>query len=257
MKKIVVIVLLAVFALPTLAWGPRGHRIIAEVAYNHMTKRARQKVDAVLGTHGAVHWANWPDEIRSDTIYPDSYDWHFQDMNPGLSDSAVVAMLTDYAKEGGRLFEKTDSLIAVLRENPGNKDALVFIVHFMGDRFCPMHIAHMDDAGGNKVKMKWFGQNTNLHSVWDTKLIEYRGLSYTEYAAWLEDLYSREAKNIAAMSWPELTIRNYHLTCDIYTYQDTFDGNTYYYAYRWVANMEWQLYAAGIRLAKLLNELYR
>lgn len=257
MKKIVVAVLLVLFALPSMAWGPRGHRIIAEVAYSHMTKKAQKKVDAVLGKHGPVHWANWPDEIKSDTIYSDSYDWHFQDMNPGLTDSAVIAMLTDYPKEGGRLFMKTDSLIALLRQHPDDKDALVFLIHFMGDRFCPMHIAHMDDAGGNKVKMKWFGQNTNLHTVWDTKLVEYRGLSYTEYAAWLEDLYCAEAKTIGQMSWEELTVRNYRLTDAIYTYQETFDGNTYHYAYKWVAKMEWQLYAAGIRLAQLLNELYK
>lgn len=257
MRKYIVIALLAVMAMPSWAWGPRGHRIIAEVAYRHMTKKARKNVDAVLGTHGPVHWANWPDEIKSDTIYRDSYDWHFQDMDPGLSDVHVVSMLTNYPKAGGRLFEKTDSLVALLRVHPDDKDALVFLIHFIGDRFCPMHIAHMDDAGGNKVKMKWFSQNTNLHTVWDTKLVEYRGLSYTEYATWLEDLYSREAKSIAAMSWEELTIRNYHLTSDIYTYQETFDGNTYHYAYRWVANMEWQLYAAGIRLAELLNELYK
>lgn len=257
MRKTLIIALILTLSLPTMAWGPRGHRIIAEVAYRHMTKKAQKNVDAVLGTHGPVHWANWPDEIKSDTIYPDSYDWHFQDMNPGLSDSAVVAMLTDYPKEGGRLFMKTDSLIALLRQDRNNKDALVFLIHFIGDRFCPMHIAHMDDAGGNKVKMKWFGQNTNLHTVWDTKLVEYRGLSYSEYTEWLEDLYSNRQKEIREASWEELTVSNYHITDSIYRYQDTFDGNTYHYAYRWVDTMEWQLYQAGIRLAQLLNELYK
>lgn len=152
---------------------------------------------------------------------------------------------------------KTDSLIALLRQDRNNKDALVFLIHFIGDRFCPMHIAHMDDAGGNKVKMKWFGQNTNLHTVWDTKLVEYRGLSYSEYTEWLEDLYSNRQKEIREASWEELTVRNYHITDSIYRYQDTFDGNTYHYAYRWVDTMEWQLYQAGIRLAQLLNELYK
>ena len=257
MKRLTLLILTLVFAFPTFAWGPRGHRIIADVAYQHMTKKARQNVDAVLGAHGPVHWANWPDEIKSDTIYSDSYDWHFQDMAPGLSDSAVIAMLTDYPKEGGRLFQKTDSLIARLRQDRSDHDALVFLIHFIGDRFCPMHIAHMDDAGGNKVKMKWFGQNTNLHSVWDTKLVEYRGLSYSEYTSWLEDLYSYRQKEIENLSWEEITVRNYHLVSDIYLYQDSFDGNTYHYAYRWVQPMEFQLYQAGIRLAKLLNELYK
>ena len=34
-------------------------------------------------------------------------------------------------------------------------------------------------------KVKWFGEATNLHSVWDTKLINLQELSYTEYSNYL------------------------------------------------------------------------
>jgi len=56
------------------------------------------------------------------------------------------------------------------------------------------------------------------------------------------------------MSEEELILRTYRLTGEIYTYQQTWDGNTYHYIYRWHIPMEEQLYIAGIRLAKLLNE---
>ena len=59
------------------------------------------------------------------------------------------------------------------------------------------------------------------------------------------------------MSEEELVLRNYHFTEAIYEYQQTWDGNTYHYIYRWHTPMEEQLHIAGIRLAKALNELYK
>ena len=143
------------------AWGQKGHRIIAQVAYDNLSCSTRRKIDKVLGAHGAIYLANWPDEIKSDTIYPYSHDWHYPDLPARLSDSALVAMRTDYPTEGGSMFRAVDSLVSVLRADKQDKVALTFLVHLSGDMFCPMHIGHLDDKGGNRVKCKWFGQKTN------------------------------------------------------------------------------------------------
>ena len=58
------------------------------------------------------------------------------------------------------------------------------------------------------------------------------------------------------MSEADVLRHNYALTTDIYNYHTAWNGNTYHYIYRWTAPMEWQLYAAGIRLAKLLEKIY-
>ena len=63
--------------------------------------------------------------------------------------------------------------------------ALEYILHIVGDVHQPLHAGNGDDRGGNDVKVRWFGDETNLHSVWDSKLIDSRNLSYTEYARWL------------------------------------------------------------------------
>lgn len=258
------------YALPAFSWGQEGHRIIAKIAYDNLNRKAKKNVDRILGKQGIIYWSNWPDEIKSDTIYAESIKdgWHYQDFNGGMSDSLVADALTHYPSEGGNLFRAMDSLTLffILRNNeyskPNDKskdkdlvNTLRFIVHLSGDRYCPMHLAHMDDKGGNAVKMKWFGGNTNLHAVWDSKLIDSQGYSYTEYAQMLEHKYSYLRKGIEQMSPAELLIRNYHVTEEIYAYQTTWDGNAYHYIYRWHEPMELQLYAAGIRLAKLLNEI--
>ncbi|MBQ7531601.1 MAG: S1/P1 nuclease [Paludibacteraceae bacterium] len=261
MKKLIFAVLAgAMLLVPSelRAWGQEGHRIIAEVAYHYLSSGARNKIDKVLGKHGMVYAANWPDEIKSDTIYPQSHKqgWHYQDLNGGMSDSAVVAALTDYPKEGGSLFRVTDSLRTLLKQEPTNHDALVFLIHIAGDRYCPMHMGHLDDAGGNRVKMKWFGSNTNLHTVWDSKLIDSQGYSYTEYTQFLIDKYDSTRKDLLKKSEAEMVLENYHVTTEIYEYQKTFDGNTYHYIYKFHQPMEWQLYKAGVRLALWLSEIY-
>ncbi|MBR1381301.1 MAG: S1/P1 nuclease, partial [Paludibacteraceae bacterium] len=175
----------------------------------------------------------------------------------GLSDSIVADALIHYPAEGGNLFRAMDSLVAVLKAGKGDVHTLRFVIHLSGDRYCPMHTAHMDDKGGNTVKMKWFGRDTRLHTVWDTHLIESQGYSYTEYAAKLENEYQWRKKTIQTMCEEELLLHNYHFTEAIYAYQQTWDGNTYHYIYRWHTEMEQQLYIAGIRLAQLLNEIYK
>lgn len=258
-RLIGIVMTLVVVMMPQrlFAWGQEGHRIVAEIAYRNLNCCARHKIDKVLGKHGIVYWANWPDELRSDTIYPGSMVWHYQDMDGGMTDEQVLATLTDYPDpNSGMLWRKTDSLINVLRHNPKDVDALRFVIHLTGDRFCPMHTAHLDDKGGNDVKMRWHGGMTNLHSVWDAKIIEARGYSYTEYVEYLINTYGSEKKAIKAMSREEITLRNYHTVASIYDYQSTWNGNPYVYVYQWHSTVEWNLYAAGITLAKILNELY-
>lgn len=268
MKKLILAFFAAIILFPTeaLAWGQEGHRIVAEIAYRNVKPSTRRHIDKVAGKHGIVYWANWPDELRSDTIYPDSFNWHFQDMDGGMTDAEVIATLTNYPDPStGRLWAISDSLTNVLRHNPADLDALRFMVHFMGDRFCPMHTAHIDDKGGNGVKMKFFGRNTNLHSVWDSGIIESRGFTYTEYVEYLLNRFNKaDKKAILAMSVEEITIRNYHTCCAIYDYQDKWMNdpkksrreNPYVYVYDWKDTLEWNLYAAGIRLAQLLDSLY-
>lgn len=54
------------------------------------------------------------------------------------------------------------------------------LVHLVGDLHQPLHVGTGNDRGGNDVKVTYFNQNTNLHTVWDTKIIDGKNLSFTE-----------------------------------------------------------------------------
>lgn len=263
-RRMMTLVLCLLTVVPMLfAWGQKGHRIVAQIAYDNMNAHARAFVDSILGPGEIVGQANWPDEIKSDSNYTQPSSWHFQDLNAGMTDSMLIATLTDYPDEGGYLFMAMDSLLYVL----GNKDEfnkrtlqqqqeiLKFIIHLEGDFFCPMHTAHLDDLGGNRVSMRWFGQNTNLHTVWDSKLIESQGYSYTEYSDLIQKRYGHTKDQVQAMSKEDALRYNYRLTGEIYEYQAKWNGNTYHYIYNWKHANEKQLYMAGVRLAFILNKL--
>lgn len=257
MKKFIFIFVFILYLPNLFAWGPHGHRVISAVAYQYLTHRARKNVDSVLGQRGLIYWSTWADEIKSDTIYPTSYDWHFQDLPSNLSDSALVATLSDYPTCGGNLFYVIDSLTTLLTSDRTNHDALAFWVHLVEDRFCPMHVAHDDDKGGNMVKMQWFGNKTNLHTVWDTYLLEYVNFSYSDYALFLVDSYGHQYQKVKTMSREDELRRTYDMVSQIYDYQTSFDGNTYHYAYRWKDALNYQLYVAGVKVAQILNTIYR
>jgi len=260
MKKTILLGLILTLAVQTFAWDAVGHRIVAEIAYQNLTKKARKQVDEVLGKRGIVYYASWPDEIKSDTIYPESHVWHYQNLDAGKSRADLDSLFMNKTLEGRHLFFAKDSLENVLKNDRKQADALKFLVHFAGDEFQPMHMGHSTDAGANKISMTWWGQKTNLHSVWDGKLIASQQMNYSEYAQFLIDRYAPQKKEVWNMTELECLYKTYDAVNYIYDYTLALgDQKRYEYRYVYVMKdiMNYQLYAAGIQLAKLLNEIYK
>ena len=257
LARVIVSFSLILSASLSFAWDAVGHRIITEIAYRNLTCKARRNVDKVLGTRGIVYFSSWADEIKSDTIYPDSYGWHFQNLRSGMTREELDSLYYNKEAEGIHLFFALQQQETLLRENRRNADALKFIVHLMGDAYQPMHVGRPEDKGGNKVQVRWFGNGTNLHSLWDGRLISYAKYSYMEYADYLCDRFGNEKKDIMHRSPEECIWQTYLIQNEIYAYQDKDDNNSYHYAYHFRPLHDRQLYVAGIRLAKLLNSIYK
>ena len=69
-----------------LAWGDEGHQIIAHIAANELTPKARAQVSALLGGDAEtamVTASTWVDEIRP--MRRDTAPWHFVDIPIGSS----------------------------------------------------------------------------------------------------------------------------------------------------------------------------
>lgn len=272
MKKITLLLCLLI-TTNALAWDVVGHRIIADIAYRNLTPQARAAVDKTLGFERAmVAMSSWADEIKSDTIYSGQDKWHYQDIDPGKSDKDLAKLYNDKTLEGYFLFAAKDRFIKLLTKEPNNADALKFIIHLTADQYQPMHMGHKDDLGGNRARFYWFGRSTNLHSLWDTSMIQYTHYSSTEYCEYLcnkfgaqrDELYNLDELTCIKRTYAAATAiyKEYNRLCkgaktdEKGAYRWAY-GSEYRFTYKFMPTLDRQLYLAGIQLARTLNEIYK
>jgi len=238
------------------AYDAVGHRIIADIAYNNLTEKARTQVDKVLGKHGIVYEATWADEVRSDSKYAYSYQWHYQDLDDNMTPADMKKLLKNPKAEGEHLFFALDTLATQLKNNKDDAEALKFLVHFVGDLHQPLHLGRKDDKGGNKVDFNWFGRKTNLHAVWDGMIIENQKMSYSEYSRYLQDKFEPRKEEFKKFTILQSVQADYAVRNLIYAY-DMSDTNNYHYVYFFADKVDEMLYRGGIQLANMLNAIYK
>lgn len=239
-------------ATPAYAWGPIGHRITGAIADDNLSGVARANVRIRLGPTDLAEAATWPDDMKSD---PAEYwqkkasPWHYVTVRQANDYSS-----SDAPPEGdamSALSRFTDTLRDPKAPIDDKRLALRFIVHIIGDLHQPLHAGGGDDRGGNDFKVTWFGRSTNLHSVWDSAMIEQRSLSYSEYAHWL----SRAMTPGQLIDWsdpqPLVWVReSIALRKTIYPADPTLSWD---YAYRYRLEMDDRLKRGGVRIAAYLN----
>ena len=97
--------------------------------------------------------------------------------------------------DNGDLYIAINKCIDVLKDASSDKESKAFhlklLVHFVGDLHQPLHLGQEIDRGANRIYVKWFGSNTNLHSVWDSKMIDSYKMSYSEMAYTLQKIYKK------------------------------------------------------------------
>jgi nuclease S1 len=142
-------------------------------------------------------------------------------------------------------------------------EALRFLVHFMGDVHQPLHCANDDDRGGNEKLIRFEGTKMNLHALWDRLISKESKGDSKMFAVKLESGITPE-KVTAWAEGSETTwcLESYGVAKNI-IYKDyepgpadltqTNLGNAYYQQMRPI--VEKQLQKAGVRLARLLNEI--
>eukprot|EP00049_Salpingoeca_infusionum_P009924 m.168737 g.168737 ORF g.168737 m.168737 type:complete len:301 (+) comp14483_c1_seq4:191-1093(+) len=214
----------AVFALVSLmstavyGWGAIGHQTVAEVAQRMVSNTTNGMVTQLLQGNSMANVSTWADDVRSQPQWEWTFPLHFintpdqlcsyeytRDCNfNGVKDFCVAGAIMNYTNQLVQYVKKPSSLpIEQVR------DALKFVIHFVGDIHQPLHTGFHFDQGGNLDKVTFFGKATNLHSCWDTYIIE-RMLSQTygteaKWQAFLADAikngeYAKEAAGWAKCS---------------------------------------------------------
>jgi hypothetical protein len=169
MRKFAVIAVVA-GCLPTFAWGPEGHSLVARIADAQLTPAARARVAAILGPNTTMaSISSWPDEVRRSRA--DTAPWHYIDIP---IDKPHLDMARDCPK-GDCVIAKIEDFRKALNDDAitpaERREDLMFLIHFVGDMHQPLHCSDNKDKGGNGVQVEFFGKRTNLHSVWDSGLL--------------------------------------------------------------------------------------
>jgi len=246
---------LTIFTHAAWGWGSQGHKIVAQVAENNLTAKAKLAVAKVLKGQTLADVANWADSIRADADWAHTKPWHFVDIPDGEDYGTA-----EHSHEGDIVTAITE-MIAVIKSSTTTalekENALKFIVHFVGDIHQPLHVGRPDDRGGNSTRVKFEGKSTNLHSVWDSAFIKKSPLSHVEYADSLE----QKTYVLAPYDLPEISFSKIIQECmgarvDIYNFGADHVISTQYYKKN-LALMNAQLLVGGKRLAEILNKVYR
>lgn len=202
--RILTAIVLLATAVPAQAWSPLGHRLVGELAQRQLQPEAAAEVQHLLAdepepTLAGV--ANWADELRQSS--PEAYKrtgrWHYVNTPP---DADCLYVPERDCPDGECIIAAIDSQLALLADRSQSddvrRDALKFVVHFIGDVHQPMHNNNHDDAGGNRYQIslrtglqpeayardKYANgvMGTNLHAVWDYYVLGEAGLDTAAYA---------------------------------------------------------------------------
>lgn len=251
LKRFFTLSVLILLTQNAFGWGATGHRVVGQVAEEHLDRKTRKAIEKILGHESLAIASTWADEIKSDRQYNYAKPWHYINVPEGESFDEADRSETDILKAIKEMSEQLTDPESSMEEK---RFALRFLVHLIGDLHQPLHAGHRKDLGGNRVDMEWFDQETNLHSVWDSKMIDFTKLSYTELAESIDradKTQVRQWQNSDVNDWLKeaLVMRE-----EIYNSADE-DLYAYRYAYLYYPVVEDQLEKAGVRLAGLLNEL--
>ncbi|AZQ63010.1 S1/P1 Nuclease [Flammeovirga pectinis] len=235
-----------------LAWGHTGHRAVAEVADNHLTKKAKKQLQAILGDSAYLPMVStWMDDIKSDNKYSFMYTWHFINIDEGQTFETLER------NPKGDIIKTIEEMKSVLKDPSSSKrqkaQAVKILTHLVGDLHQPFHVGHASDWGGNKVKVTWFGNPSNIHRVWDSEMLGSKGLSYSEIAKYVDHATPEEVKVIQSATTVDMMQESYALCTNLY---DVGDGKLgYRYLYDNYKTVEERIEYAGIRLAGILNDI--
>jgi len=257
-KKLLLGLVIIYAPIQSMAWGTEGHRIAGQIAESYLTPKARKAIHELLGFESIALASNWADFIKSDPTYSYLSPWHYIDFDKAYTYPEMQAYLSKDTTVDA--YTKMNFLIGELKKKDISKDNqllyLKMLIHIVEDVHQPMHTAHTDDKGGNDFKVSWFSTPTNLHSVWDTQLIDFQQLSYTEYTEAINHTTAEQRDEWQKAPISQWLFESNQVAEKIYTEIKPGDVLNYKYNFTHIAIVNQQLVKAGVRLAGVLNQIF-
>ena len=211
-------------------WSKTGHRVIGEAVSNYADEI---KSDRAFKNFSAWHYVNIPSDKKYTEVKPSTKD----DLVTGIQ-KCIEILKNKNSTEADRIFY------------------LKMLVHLIGDLHQPLHAGRKEDKGGNDIQLQWFGKGTNLHRVWDSNMINDYGMSYSEFSRELPALGKERTKEIQKGTILDWVGESQELANEIYDSVEKGEKLGYSYSYEHWNIVEEQLQKGGMRLARVLNDIF-
>ena len=242
-------------SISAFGWGQKGHDTVAFIAENHLTPATKAAVDSILDGKSPVYWANWLDNASHTPEYAYSKTWHYKNVDADQTYESMPANPAGDAITAIKAQVETLSNTATSKADAAL--ALKILIHVMGDMHQPMHMGHATDLGGNRVKVKYFNRDRNLHGIWDSDLVESaHKWSYTEWQQQLDRLDEAEEALVLQGTVDDWARETLNITRDVYAFFPAGINVSYNQIAYWTPTIEQQLLRGGLRLAHVLNTIY-
>lgn len=245
-------------AAPCFGWGEEGHRLVLAIAEELMTPATKARVAAtLLPGESLSELASWADEVRR--TRKDTEEWHYVDiplMSAGLDmkrdcpkENCVIAKIVDFRSKWLDPSLSTES----------RREALLFLVHFVGDLHQPLHCENNDDRGGNDVPVLFLRTHTNLHALWDSGLLRTMEGEDHLLATLRQAITANETAAWSGGTVEQWADESFHAAqATVYGLLPSAPGGQVAQLGEWYGQMaqpvlERQLEKAGVRLAAILN----
>ncbi len=202
-----------------------------------------------------VYYANWLDNASHTPEYAYSKTWHYLNIDEGYT------LETMPRNPNGDVLQAVDDLVAKLKSHdlaPEEETlALKMLIHLVGDMHCPMHTGHKSDLGGNLRPVVMFSTPSNLHSIFDTAVPEAaHRWSYTEWQQQIDRLSKEEIAAVQTGEPRDWVLETFEICKEIYDFTPEGTKVSYDYVAKYAPVIEQQFLRGGLRLARLLNEIY-
>ncbi len=226
---------------------------MARIAEKHLSPKAARAVAGLLGSDTLPEVSTWADEIRSDPDWQRASPWHYINIEDGESFETMARA------PGGDIISQLEQVDAVLRNSKSSREekivALKFLVHLVADLHQPLHAGRASDRGGNEIQVTWHGARANLHQVWDSLVIDGEKLSFTEWVEFIDPPAARQVSEWQKSGYVGWMRESLELRRNAYDVGDRRLG--YAYSYRNLPVIKQRLSQAGVRLAGVLNSIFR
>lgn len=271
MKRFILLCAIAsMLCTSAYGWGRREHAVVAKIAENHLTPKAKEYLHKYMHRRSLVYYScyaddyqplyidlGWqPSNYKRQAMFPHTFVVDkdckpYRDIRKG--DEYVkncLYYIDTWSKELKKRHSKMNDSIRMTH--------IALIVHAMGDMHCPVHIRYPHDSSLGVYKVKYDKKSKDFHRLWDADLIgpTHSIRSYNDFARYIDICSEQEIAELCQggiFDWGEDAART-ALPLRAYKPNEEIASKDFKKAH--LDTGEQLLRKAGYRLAKVLNDIF-